>query len=227
MGFDNQYAHTSQPMPYVVLDIETVPAVGCESFIDLSEIKAPSNYKDEQKIAAYIDNAKRKAVDNAGLDLDLCEVACIGWELPDGTGAVMPRNLYPEDVILRRFWQAIGEAQLVGFNVWGFDLPVLVRRSQYLGIPMPSFRLETRWPVVRVIDLQYTLSFGRKELIRSLDFYCKRFGIQHDDTVKGEDVARLVAAGKWDQVIAHCYADVFSTHALAKRLGLVRQAVAA
>lgn len=223
MGFDNEYAHVSAPNPYVVFDLETVPMPGCESYIDLEGIEAPSNYKDPAKIAAYVEEKRHKLIDSAGLDIDLCEIACLGWETPHGTGAVMPRNVFVEDQMLRAFWHAVGSVQLVGFNVWHFDLPVLVRRSLYLGIPIPDLRLDSYRPDARVLDVAHVLSFGRRELIKSLDFYCKRFGIAHADDVKGADIAGLVAAGEWDKVTAHCYADVHSTHLLAERIGLVRR----
>jgi len=57
---------------------------------------------------------------------------------------------------------------------------------------------------------------------RSLSFYAKRFGLDvpADDTT-GADIARLVAAGDWDGVTAHCRADVIKTRELARRIGVL------
>lgn len=224
MGFDNEFAHASQT-DYLVFDIETVPMPECATYLDMDGIEAPSNYKDPEKIKAFIAEKRQRLIDSAGLDIDLCEIACIGWELPDGTGAVMPRAMFTEDAMLRAFWKAAQTAVLVGFNVWHFDLPVLARRSLYLGVSVPDLDLDSYRPGFRVRDVAVALSFGRRDLVRSLDFYCKRFGIAHDDSVKGADIAALVAAGKWEQVTGHCYADVHSTHLLAERIGLVRRPV--
>lgn len=228
MGFDNEHAHWRPEMPFVVFDLETVPMPGCESFLDMDAIKAPSNYKDPDKIAAYIEDAKRKEIERAGLDIDLCEIACIGWEDHAGAGGLVPRNLFSETEMLKKFWVSCGSHQLVGFNIWHFDLPVLVRRSLYLGVPVPAdLRLEGYRPDARVLDVAHALSFGRRDLLHSLDFYCKRFGIDHGDSVTGADIARLVAEGNWKAVTAHCYADVYATRQLALRIGMIRAAVAA
>lgn len=228
MGYDNEHAHWRPEMPYVVFDLETVPMVGVENFLDMTGIAAPANYKDPEKIAAYVEAARLKTIERAGLDIDLCEIACISWEDHTGAGGVVPRNLFDEKVMLSKFWASCGSHQLVGFNIWNFDLPVLVRRSLYLGVTVPAdLRLDGYRPDARVLDVAHVLSFGRRDLLHSLDFYCKRFGIDHDDTVTGADVARLVAEGDWPAVTGHCYADLFATRQLALRIGLVRAAVAA
>lgn len=217
-------------LPYVAFDIETVPMPGCESFVDMNGISAPSNYKDEAKIAAYIAAEKKKRIERAGLDMDLCEIAAIGWEDQDAQGGVVLRQHFDEDQMLKKFWSAAEGSALVGFNIWHFDLPVLVRRSLYLGVSVPnSIRLDSYKPDgVAVLDVAHVLSFGRRDLLKSLGFYCQRFGISHDDSVTGADIAALVAAGEWAKVSSHCYSDVFSTRLLAQRIGLVRgMAVAA
>lgn len=220
MGFDNEFAQ-GQPVPWIVFDIETVPSPDCAKYLDTEAIKAPSNYKDEAKIAEYIKAAKQKQIDEAGLDLDLCEVAAIGWEGQDNTGAVYLRSLAEEAVMLRDFWKATRGALLIGFNVLHFDLLVLLRRSLYLGVEAPKISVD-RFRHDTVIDLCDLLSFGRKEHLRSLDFYCKRLGIPHDDTVTGADIARLVAEGNWKAVSSHVYDDVQATRAIAERIGVIR-----
>jgi predicted PolB exonuclease-like 3'-5' exonuclease len=228
MGMNSEFAHSSRPDPYIVFDLETVPMPGCEPFIELEGIEAPSNWKDPEKIAAYVADKRRKLVESAGLDIDLCEIACLGWEDADCHGALMPRNVFEETDMLRKFWTAVGSTQLVGFNIWHFDLPVLVRRSLYLGVSVPAdLRLDSYRPDGRVLDVAYVLSFGRKDHMRSLDFYCQRFGIAHANDVTGADVARLVSEGNWKAVTEHCYADLHSTHLLAERIGLIKRAVAA
>jgi hypothetical protein len=215
-------------LPFVCFDIETIPMPECARFLDFDSIEAPSNYKDEAKIAAYIEDKKRRKVDEAGLDIDLCEVAAIAYEDQDGQGGILLRGLLPEHTMLTKFWAAVEARAMVGFNIWHFDLPVLLRRSLYLGIKAPAIRIDSYRPDgVSVLDVGYALSHGRRDLLRSLDFYCKRFGIPHDDTVKGEDIADLVAAGDWSKVSAHAYDDMAAAKALALRIGLVKATVAA
>lgn len=225
MGYDNENAIVlpAPSMPWVVFDIETIPSPDCASFIP-DDIKAPSNYKDEAKIAEYIKNARQKQIDEAGLDLDLCEVAAIGWEGDDNEGAIYLRSLTDEARMLRDFWRAVDGRLLVGFNILHFDLLVLLRRSLYLGVSAPPIQVD-RYRHDNVLDLADVLSFGRKEHLRPLSFYCKRFGIPHDESVTGAQIASLVAAGDWQAVSRHCYDDVQATRALAERLGLIRASV--
>lgn len=213
------------PQPFVAFDVETVPMPDCASFLDFDGIEAPSNYKDEQKKAAYIEAAKKRQIDKAGLDLDLCEVAAISYIDQADRGGILLRNLWPEHVMLKKFWDVVTGMPLLGFNIWHFDLPVLLRRSLYLGIQPAKIRLDSYAPDgTSVLDVAWALSNGRRDHIRSLDFYCKRFGIPHDDTVKGEHIAQLVAEGDWPKVSAHCYDDMQAALALAHRIGLLRPA---
>lgn len=227
MGFnsENTFITAGGQVPWLVFDIETVPSPDCAQFLT-EPIEAPSNYKDPEKIAAYIKNKRQQQIDEAGLDLDLCEVAAIAWEGDDNTGKVCLRGTMTEAHILRDFWQAVEGRIVIGFNVLHFDLLVLLRRSLYLGVPAPKIDV-ARFRHDTVIDLAELLSYGRRDLLRSLDFYCKRLGIPHDDTVTGADIARLVAEGDWKAVSRHVYDDVQATRAIAERLGVIRVGVAA
>ena len=204
---------------HVVLDLETVAAPGCAEWLDPP--KAPSNYKDPAKIAAYVEEARAKQIETAGLEPDLCEVVAVGFRHPEHVtaSAVYTRMDGDEADVLDYLWDAIRGRVVVGFNVLSFDLPVLIRRSQLLGVPVPNISLDRyRTPH---IDLLERLSFNGKLTYRSLGFYCRRFGIDVPDSVSGAQVAALVAANDWPAVAAHCRADVDKTAALAQRLGLL------
>jgi len=58
---------------------------------------------------------------------------------------------------------------------------------------------------------------------RTLKAFCKRFGIPVNDAINGSEIPALVAAGKWEEVAAHCRADVELTVQLAHRLGIVNE----
>lgn len=208
MSYNNEYSGS------IVLDIETVGAPECADYLD--PVAAPSNYKDAQKIADYIAEKTSERVSKAALEPDLCEVVAIGWSV-DGHADVSTREDGPESLLLKAAWQLIGNRLIVGFNVLSFDLPVLIRRSQLLGVPVPAVNLDRyRTPH---IDLLERLSFNGKLSYRSLSFYARRFGIPFTDTTSGADIAGMVAKGDWPAVAAHCYADVEKTAALATRLG--------
>lgn len=228
MGLNNENA-VLVGRPWLVFDIETMPMPGCADYLT-DPIEAPSNYKDEAKIAAYIAEKRKKQIADAALDCDLCEVAAIGWSL-NGLVDVAPyaqtRGTTPEAEMLDGFWRFVRNIQrdggvIVGFNVLHFDLLILLRRSLYLGVPVPSVQID-KYRHDGVIDVADVLTHGGKTTWRSLGFYAKRFGIPHDDSVKGEDVPALVGSGAWDTVAAHVRADVATTTALAQRIGLISQ----
>ena len=102
--------------------------------------------------------------------------------------------------LLERFWRQSRGATLVGFNCLSFDLPVLLRRSLYLGVRAPMFSLNKYRPG-SIVDLMQRLAYQGTLPYRSLAFYCTRFGIMVPDEVTGSDIGALVAAGEWSRVM--------------------------
>lgn len=216
MGFNDAGAER------IVLDIETVASPDAADYIEPAE--APANYKDPIKIAEYIASKRVKQIEDAGLEADLCEVVAVGWMHEGDLAAVVnTRALLSEADLLRDVWYHIGNSSVIGFRSLSFDLPVLIRRSQYLGVTYPDLNLDKyRTPHV---DLAERLSFNGKLTWRSLGFYCRRFGIPSTDQTSGADIAQMVAQGDWAGVASHCRADVEKTAALARRLGWLPAAV--
>lgn len=206
-----------------IFDIETAPIDGAAAYLESAT--APANYKDPAKIAAYIEEANQAALAKAALDVDLCRVVAIGI----GRGSSVDVSTAPSEAhereILKCFWQDIGNTELCGYNVLDFDLPVLLRRSLYLDVDAPKIEVG-RYRHDRVIDLMQLLSFDGKLKFRGLSFYCKRFGIPNADETTGADVGAMVERGDWDGVRTHCRQDVEKTVALARRVGVLRTALA-
>ena len=225
MGFNSELANVTG-RPWMVFDIETIPMPGCADYLP-DDIEAPANYKDPAKIAAYKDEKRQEQIARAGLDLDLCEICAIGIAFPAGVAYAQTRATHSEADMLRGFWQFVRTLQkdggnLVGFNCVSFDLPILLRRSLYLGIDTPAIALD-KYRHEGVIDVLDVLTFNGRQKMRLLRFYAKRFGISHDDSVNGDQIAALAAAGEWGKVEAHCRADVQTTTTLAARVGLIYQ----
>ena len=222
MGLNSENAHIVGK-PWMAFDCETAPMPGCADYFT-DPIEAPDNYKDPLKIARYIEEKRQKQIAEAGLDLDLCEVVAIAGQFHD-TGWCQTRESSTEGDMLDGLWRFVRTIQrdggnLVCFNGLFFDLPILLRRSLYLGVAAPTIAVD-KYRHEGVIDVAHELTYGGRMTWRSLAFYAKRFGIPHDDSVKGEDIAGLVAAQSWDKVAAHCKADVWSTAQLAQRIGLI------
>ena len=213
MGLNN---HDSLRM---VVDIETAPLSDAADYLDPPE--APANYKDPAKIADYCAQKAAESLGRASLDLDLCRIVAIGTQREDEAEPyVYFAGEDREADMLRAFWDQVGQRVTIGYNILGFDLPVLLRRSLYLGVAHPHVSLDKYR--TNHIDLQMRLSFNGQMKFRPLSFYCRRFGIPCDDETSGKDIAALVASGEWGKVQAHCSADVVKTRALAERMGILK-----
>lgn len=207
----------------LIVDLECVSIDQVSDYLE--PVEAPSNYKDPLKIDAYIKETTANLVSRAALDPDLCRIVALGCGDIDGFDtALICRDEEIEAAALRAFWKRATDAYgatrtLVTFNGFGYDLPVLMRRSQYLGVSFPLLNVDRyRSPH---IDLMQKLSFSGAIKAHSLRFYCQRFGVTVDDSVDGSLVGQLVAEGKWDEVEKHCLSDIAATRTLAQRLKLI------
>jgi hypothetical protein len=214
----------------IVCDLETVAIDSAAEYMEAPE--APANYKDESKIAAYIKEATDKSLGKCALDPDLCRIVALGW-LRVGVDleprVLVCRDEHEERSTLAAFWRDVrrpvggGVNQLVTFNGNRFDLPVLMRRSQYLNVDHPFLNIDRyRTPH---LDLWQKLSFNGAISAHGLQFYAKRFGLPvESDPIKGSHIPALVREGSeasWGGIKSHCALDVKTTHALATRLGYI------
>jgi len=160
-------------MNYRIFDIETGP-VSLDKLQDqMPEFKAPSNYKDEEKIAANIQEQQSKWIEKAALDASTGQVLAIGIKTHEGHTIIKEQHFETEKEILKWFWDEVTmtspDTSWVGFNSNGFDLPFLFRRSLIYSIqPGYSFRESRYWPS-RFVDLMEVWSCGNREQRISLD----------------------------------------------------------
>lgn len=214
---------------YRILDLETVAHPDAHKWVDAP--KAPSNYKKQEAIDAYIAEAKIAQADGFGLDPDCCRIVALGFHdvgYGDPTVMLMKDELEEREQ-LKQFWASFDKhyTKFVTFNGIRFDLPVLLMRSLYLQVDHPEIVIAPAWKTSH-IDLWNKLSLdGARKDVHSLAFYARRFGIGTLDKVKGSDIAKLVAEERWQEVHDHCLSDIGLTHALANRLGLLKIGVAA
>ncbi len=201
----------------VVFDIETAPLPDAGDYLE--PVEAPGNYKDPAKIAAIIAEKQAEQLSKCALDVDLCRVVAIGaWREGAEPWTMVDMN---EADLLREWWALAADRHLVGFNCLALDLPVLLRRSLYLGVDEPYIQIE-KYKHPQVTDLMQVLSYNGMLKFRGLSFYCKRFGIDVPDTMKGSDIGQAVTEGRWADIEAHVLADVRKTAMLAAKLGWFR-----
>ncbi len=157
---------------FLILDIET--AARPEALAYLPEPTAPANYKDEAKIAAYIDAKRAEQAAQAALDPDTGQITAVAFRLhPDGdpTQALLvgDEHVPDERALLVAVWQEIDKTNghIAGYNVMGFDLPFILRRSMALGVkptPILTFsRYQTR-PIRDLMAILYNWGNGAKGL---------------------------------------------------------------
>lgn len=235
----------------ITLDIETIPgqapfvrdyyakSIGKETAEALENVKAPGNYKDPDKIADYIEDAKRKliegeenaineAVNKTGLDGAFGQVVCIGFDAADDG---KPTTIYglDEAFVLNQFNTALDAAvkpsdlfstTIVGHNVSSFDLRFLVQRYIVNGIrPHQLIRLASEakpWEKERVYDTMIQFAGVGNRI--SLDKLCTALGMPGKGDITGADVWPLVQAGKLDEVAKYCESDVIKTRDVFKRM---------
>ena len=137
-----------------------------------------------EKISKAKDKHLRGIKAKAALKAEYGRVLAIGWS--DGEVTILLSNQKDEKTLLERFWEAADEdyhakgdsLNWVGFNVFNFDLPFLVRRSIVNGVRVPPGLLPKNnryWPDF-FIDLMQAWQCGDYRELISLDRFAKALG---------------------------------------------------
>jgi hypothetical protein len=128
------------------------------------------------------------------------------------TKALTARAVEDERAIIESFWDTVRSARdwrFVTYNGLAFDLPYLIRRSVYLGVP-PSTGLPLRpyapdshFDVMRVLS-----NWERADAVR-LDIVAELLGLRKwPPGMEGSQVLGLWRAGRVDDIEAYCLGDV-------------------
>lgn len=187
----------------VVLDIETVPNPAMRCFLPRPAVPtiadAPGNMSKPATIEKWVikETAKRlvaygKAAERMALDIDYARIDALAYRVVDYAGTPTEiAQLAPDDLseagMLRSFWNEmrdLGSPRLCGYNILGFDLPLLVRRSWVLGVKPIRYKAR-RYSDESVIDvMQLLYSWGQAPIqksgkYRSLKVVCEMYGIEN------------------------------------------------
>lgn len=213
-------------MRYLILDLATAPLPDAARYLE-GTVRAPGNYKDPEKIAAYIAEAEADRLSAAALDLDLARITALGFAMgPRVIDVRVCREESDERLLIEDVAAllALGPT-IITFGGHNFDLPLVMRRARYLGVPFPAINLD-RYKSPHV-DLCEVLSDRNPNRRRSLQFYAKRLG--WDDITKilnGADEAQVPKTGRWDDLEASIRHDVTATYRLAQWCGVIPKASA-
>ena len=204
-------------MRLIYIDIETLP---CADPARVPAPRAPANYKDPEKIAAYIEEARAGAWRETSLDPLLGRVFCIGVAVDTEPVEVLydvegnaERELIGQLAAVVNKAHEAGRYSFwwVGHNISGFDLRWLWFRAVKYGFSDLARLLPyQRWQRAMVQD---TL-----QIAQGADWSGKGLGLARlseyfdlGDKGEGLDGSKVFdawVAGEHDRIRAYCAADV-------------------
>ena len=231
------------------MDIESIPAQSeriKEIFKQNAEkekqfIKAPANYKDQDKIIEYIANKSAEIdadLDNqwrkTSFDGGFGHICVIGYAIDDGE----PVTIYngnglgedDEAKTITQFYDILRDAYgnnerlplFIGHNIIGFDLRFLLQRSIVLGIAPPSFIPVDPKPWSDYVYDTMTKWAGASNRV-SLNKLCEVFdmplkGAEFDEEFDGSMVWDAIKNGEIEKVATYCAGDIYRTREIFKRM---------
>lgn len=198
------------PEPEILFfDIETV---GDDNAGDYVEVKVPSNYKDPAKIEAYVAEAKAEAISRAALDPDLGHIVAIAYKF--GSEPTQCLTGFEND-ILDNFWKLYRSAygRVCGYNIVGFDLPFMLRRSMVNeiepGMPV-MFKKYSTFPILDLMGVLYNW-----DKAKGLKWVAKRWGLNNPlPELNGSMVSEM----DMETLVAYAKNDVDLTYQLYKKM---------
>lgn len=213
----------SDPKLYAI-DIETVPDDNLEKYFDSATYSAPSNWKDPEKIKAYVEEAKAKDIEKAALNWWTGKIVCICMmdvELGETFTFIGP----DEKQLLTEFLETIyrlhskNRIKLIGKNGVDFDLPFITGRvlKHDLGIP---FFLRPYHPIDDVDHIfSRSAHCGQRG---SLSDYAYGLGLGekkgHGSDVKTwYNAAILGDQSGWEKIKGYCLQDTAIVAGMVKR----------
>ena len=205
----------------VVYDIETAAGPTAESYWTGKKIKAPSGWKDEEKIKAREEEKRLEYREKSGLYPWTAVVTTICTMDQDGLHKFYGND---EKKILTDFGDYItalekrwGKVQLIGKNSKNFDQPFLVARyiAHNLGVP-DSLR-----PTHDPKDIDECLGFSSASIRGSLSDYAYLLGVKgktsHGSNAQAMYDATAFDESKWDELVEYCAQDVMITNEFLER----------
>ena len=228
------------------IDIETIPSLNpAVRALAIRNVRAPVNYKDEQKIADYLAEASDKAIDKTALRPE-GEIVCICFAVDDEPVVSLTRkddNVSSERDLLSAWLEYMRDLskpgkpvkpRIIGHNVIGFDIPRLYQRCIVNNL-MEPYWLPPPWNLSRwsphstVLDTMYTFS---PDPLLSLEMMATMMGIPMDypqirmtfkdveelRPVTGADIFDLWKQGEDDVIARYCTEDVNIVRQIAERI---------
>jgi hypothetical protein len=218
------------------IDIETTPDLSdgaMQKCIDV--VEAPGQYKKPESIAEW-KAANAEAIgrvnwERSALDPMRGGIYIIGYCIDDsGTQTLQRQPQEPEapfiEAALSHIAGALGPnhhqrlPRFVGWNIIGFDLPFLAKRSAILGIkPALSLPVGTRYNNQFVLDLMTAWS-GFKDFNKQRDV-AAAMGIALQDDTDGKDLWNAVLEHGVSAAAKKCASDIDALRQIYQRMAPV------
>ena len=227
---------------FIYIDIETIPSQKPEARDEIAKaISVPGNISKPETIAKWHAEKKPLAIEDAwrktSFNGDRGEVVCIAWAYNDETPESVQRDVNGSEAeLLGAFFSNIAKNMksmhrlptFIGHNVRDFDLRFLWHRAVILGVkPEVSLPHNVRPGDDRIYDtMTEWAGWGGKI---SLDRLCRALGIPlkgselGGEEIDGSKVWDFVEAGRIDEVVAYCRADVERVRGVHQRMTFCQQ----
>lgn len=199
---------------YKILFFDLETAVNQKSIQYMPEPTAPSNYKDETKIAEYVESKKMELIEKAPLDPDFGRIIALGYATGDSepVSIITAETDEEEFELITKFWELLAQCngRACGYNILNFDFPYVLRRSMGLGgvkpRMIPNLNKYQKYPITDLMNLLYNY-----QPAKGLKTVCKRYGIPNPlPDVDGSQVSSM----SMEDVARYCKNDVEMTQAL-------------
>jgi hypothetical protein len=162
----------------------SVETAGIKEFAETLEFTAPSNYKDPEKIQAYIDSKKAEAVEKGASDPDIGAIQAIAMKIginrPVKAFLLGDEETPTEEDLLEKFWQGIKytNGRCCGFKIIAIGIPFILRRSMALGVKSTVLPSIDKYQTGTTVDLYSVLNnWG---LGKDLHWIANRYGISNE-----------------------------------------------
>lgn len=232
----------------IYLDIETIPgqspavreALAADAAIEKANVRAPSNYKDEAKIAEYI-AAKHAEIDEAAdekwrktsFDGAYGQIVVAAIAIDDAPPVAFFDGDWSraESGILVSLFAAIRTAYeqnrnvrptFIGHNLVAFDLRFIFQRAVINGVIPPAV-IPFNAPAWSDMVFDTMVAWAGVGNRVSLDKVCSVLGLAKKGTEIGEDIDGskvwdYVQAGRIAEVAEYCKADVERARSIHRRM---------
>ena len=207
-------------MKAIAFDLETIADRTMMGI--LPEIKPNGQLTDPAKIAADIEEKKKKQIADMGLDPMMNMICCAGWCSERGSGclSIETDTHEAEKKLLIDFWDLLSEYDyFITFNGRSFDLRCMLLHGITHGI-RPSVNIDKgRYNKGNHSDLRLILAGDNQFAKGKLDFFAQKYlGDQKTKGIDGEMVQSYFDMGLHEDIAEYCRKDAELTYQLYQKV---------